>query len=478
MSEPSVSVQISSENAAAPATPRLRRVLGLWDLIFYGLVLIQPIAAVPLFGVAQQLSLGHAVTTVLIGAVPMLFTAISYGRMAALYPAAGSAYTYVGRGINPHAGFAAGWAMFLGYLVLPLINVIYVAVTIQREFPGISYVAGAAGFAALITGLNLAGIRWTARANQLLLVFMCGVIGIFLVLAVRYLLHNQGWGGLGSLQPIYNPHTFSFRTIGTATSFAALTYIGFDGLTTLAEDVHNPRRNVLLAIVAVVLLTALFSGTQCYLAQRVWPQYWTCSQPAGPGPCFPDPDTAFMDVCQRVGGMLLYHGMWIVLIVASFGSGLTGQVGAARILFGMGRDQVLPRKLFSYLNPRRNTPVVNIALIGVLSFVFALLLNRDGRGYEVGGEILNSGALMAFMGVNLAAFWQYYLRKQEGRDRRFLTDAAIPLFGFVSCLAIWLNLPALAMTVGAGWLLAGVGIAALKTRGFRTRPVMIDFSDS
>jgi putrescine importer len=477
MGERSATGEVNSQVTAAPAVPRLRRVLGLWDLVFYGLVLVQPIAAVPLFGVAQDLSLGHTVSTVLVGMVPMLLTAISYGRMAALYPAAGSAYTYVGRAITPHAGFLAGWAMFLGYLVLPLINVIYVAVTIQREFSGISYTVGAAGFAALITLLNLCGIRWTARANQLLLVSMCAVIGVFLALAVRYLFHAQGVGGLFSVEPFYNPQTFHLRTISTATAFAALTYIGFDGLTTLAEDAHNPRRNVLLAIVLVVVLTAVFSGTQVYLAQRVWPQYWPCDHPAAPGPCFPSRDTAFMDVCQRVGGMLLYHSMWVILIVASFGSGLTGQVGAARILFGMGRDGVLPRKLFSYLNPWRSTPVVNIALIGLLSFGFSLLLNRGGRGYELGGELLNSGALIAFMSVNLAAFWQFYVRGHGGRVRSLLTDALMPLFGFASCLAIWFSLPALVMAVAAGWLLAGLVIVALKTRGFRTRPVMIDFSE-
>src|SRR5437660_5468556 len=215
MSERSAPIEVNSHPAAAPAVPRLRRVLGLWDLVFYGVVLIQPIAVVPLFGVAQQLSLGHTVDTVLIGGVPMLLTAISYGRMAALYPAAGSAYTYVGRGINPHVGFLAGWAMFLGYLVLPLINVIYVAVTIQREFPQISYLTGAAGFAILITFLNLCGIRWTARANQLLLVAMCGVIGIFLLLAVRYLFHFQDCTGLRSFAPFYNPQSLRFRTIAS-----------------------------------------------------------------------------------------------------------------------------------------------------------------------------------------------------------------------------------------------------------------------
>src|SRR5437762_4147521 len=186
MSERSAPIEVNSHLAAAAGVPRLRRVLGLWDLVFYGVVLIQPIAVVPLFGVAQQLSLGHTVDTVLIGGVPMLLTAVSYGRMAALYPAAGSAYTYVGRALNPHAGFLAGWAMFLGYLVLPLINVIYVAVAIQREFPTVPYALGAAAYAGLITSLNLCGIRWTARSNQILLAAMSIVVSFFIILAIRY----------------------------------------------------------------------------------------------------------------------------------------------------------------------------------------------------------------------------------------------------------------------------------------------------
>ena len=113
-------VPLNAAVTIASAPPRLRRVLSLWDLILYGIVLIMPIAPVPLFGIVQKLSLGHAVTTILIGMVAMMLTAFSYGRMAALYPSAGSAYTYVGRGLNPHLGFLAGWAMFLDYLLVPL----------------------------------------------------------------------------------------------------------------------------------------------------------------------------------------------------------------------------------------------------------------------------------------------------------------------------------------------------------------------
>src|SRR3981189_2215096 len=123
----------SSESA--PPAPRLKRVLGLWDLIYYGIILISPIAVVPMFGEAQILSQGHAVTTLLAAMVAMTATAVSFGRMATVYPSAGSVYTYVSRGFNPYIGFVIGWAMFLEYLIQPLQNSLYAALTIQRLVP-------------------------------------------------------------------------------------------------------------------------------------------------------------------------------------------------------------------------------------------------------------------------------------------------------------------------------------------------------
>lgn len=442
------------------SAPRLRRVLSLGDLIFYGIVIIQPIAAVTLFGIAEQLSGGHVLDTVLIGMVPILLTAVSYGRLAALYPAAGSAYTYTAQAIHPFAGFVAGWAMLLGYICMPLINVIYGAVTLQREFPAFPYWLGALALALLITGLNLLGIRWTARANELMLAGMCAIIAIFGVMAVIYLYRHQGWTGLFSWQPFYNPRTFHFGALATATSFAALTYIGFDSVTTLAEDVHNPRRNVLVAVVLVVIITALLSGAQVYLGHQVWPDYAT----------YPNPETAFMDVYRRVGGVLLFHAMGLLLIVACFGAALSGQVAAARILFGMGRDGVLPA-VFSRLTPRRNTPAFSIILVGVVAFVPCGIIN-----FEKTAEILNSGALAAFMAVDLAAFWQFYVR--GGPKRRRLPDAAAPLAGLFSCLAIWLSLPRLALSIGILWLLIGVALAAFKARNLSSEAIATGLATS
>jgi len=452
-----------SAGNSSNAVPHLKRVLTLWDLIFYGIVVIMPIAAVPLFGVAQKLSNGHTVTTIMIAMVAMMLTAVSYGRMATLYPAAGSAYTYVGRGLNPHLGFLAGWAMFLDYLLIPLLNAIYVPLTLKRLIPGLPYVAGALIFVTLITLLNLWGIRSTARTNIILLVIMCAVIGVFIVLAVRFLYLGQGWGGLFSTQPFYDPRTFNFSAVATATSFAALTYIGFDGVTTLAEDVKNPKRNVLMATVLVCLFTGLFSGFQIYLAQRVWPDWQT----------FPNLETAFMDVTQRVGGPILFQALGLTLIVAGFGSALAGQVGAARLLFGMGRDNVLPRKFFAHLSPKRNTPSYNILLIGVLAFLGALVLN-----YEMCAEVLNFGAFLSFMGVNVATLWQFYVLGQPGRKRRSVVDLVLPGIGFLFCGWIWWHLPTPAKLIGGAWFLVGIVYTAVKTRGFRERPAMIDFTEA
>ena len=444
--------------ATPAAAPHLRRVLGLGDLIFVGIVIIQPIAAVTLYGIAERLSGGHTADTLLIGMVPFLLTAVSYGRLAALYPAAGSAYTYAAQTINPPAGFVAGWAMLLGYLCMPLINVIYSAVTLQREFPALPYMAAAFAVALLITALNLGGIRWTARSNELMLFGMLAVVAVFAVLAVRYLFHAQGWAGVISTHPFYNPRTFNLPAMATATSFAALTYIGFDSVTTLAEDVHNPRRNVLLAVVSVVVITALLSGGQVYLAHQVWPDYTT----------YPNAETAFMDVYRRVGGTLMFHAMGVVLIVACFASALGGQVAAARILYGMGRDGVLPRVL-ARLTSRKHTPAVAIIVIGVLAFVPSGIVN-----FEKTAEILNSGALAAYMAVNLAAFWQFYVR--GGEARRLLTDAVAPLGGLVSCLAIWLSLPHLALSIGALWLVGGVVLAVVKVRSMSAESLAGGFS--
>jgi putrescine importer len=432
-------------------------VLGLWDLVFYGIVLIQPIAAVGLFGIAQQLSHGHMVTTVLIAMFAMMLTAVSYGRMASVYPSAGSAYTFVSRGLHVNLGFMAGWAMILDYLILPIVSTVYAALTLTRIVPHVSYAIWVVLLVSLTTWLNLRGMRSTARSNIILLAAMSVVIAAYFYFSIHYLATTGGAHALFSLDPIYNRATFRWRDIMTATSFAALTYIGFDGVTTLAEDVRDPRKNVLIATVLVCAFTGVFSALQIYLAARVWPTYND----------FPNVETAFLDVCGRAGGPWLFQAMAVTLFVACVGSTLTGQVGAARLLYGMGRDGVLPRNTFGRLNERTNAPSFNIVLVGVLTLVGCFTLS-----YEHSAEVLNFGAFLAFMGVNAAVIKTFYI---DGGRRNLLLNVLAPLLGLLFCAGIWLSLPNLAKWIGGAWVLLGVVYLAVLTRGFRKLPAQMRF---
>ncbi len=443
---------------AAEGRPITPKRLTMGDLIIYGIVLIQPIAPVGIFGIANVISKGHVSTSILIAMAAMMITAFSYGRLAALYPSAGSAYTYVGRAFNPVAGFFVGWAMFLDYLIIPIISILYAALTLQRLLPAVPYWLWAGLLTAGVTLLNLAGISSLARANKALLAFMTLVIAAFAVLSVRFLFTRSGWGGVLSIQPFYDPATFDMRAIMTATSLAALTYIGFDGVTTLAEDVENPRRTIPAATVLVCLLTGIFSTVEVYLAQRVWPDYRT----------FPNLETAFLDVTRVVGGNLLFQAIGVVLVVACVGTALTGQAAAARLLYGMGRDEVLPGRLFGRWNARRRQPSWNICWIGAAALLGALLAS-----YQRTAELLNFGAFLAFMGVNLAAMRTFW----RAVPRRLLANFVVPLGGFLFCLAIWWNLSRPAQIAGAVWFAIGFMQIAIKTHGFQRPVAKIEFKE-
>ena len=436
---------------------KLHRVLSLRDLIFYGIVAVTPSAPATVFGLAETKSRGHVVLTILGAMVAMVLTAISYGRMAAVYPSAGSAYAYVSRGIHPYVGFFAGWAMLLDYVFIPLFCVIYGTLALQRALPWMPFSVGALLFAGGITILNLRGIRYTARANEVMLLFMFGVLISFIVLATKFLVARHGMWGLFSVQPFYNRATFNAGDVASATSFAALTYLGFDAVTTLAEDVQNPRRNVLLAAVSVCLFTGVFGGLLVYLAHLAWPDYTS----------FANVETAFIDVTGRVGGPWLFQAMAILLVIANIGAGLTSQVGAARLLFGMGRENVIPRRIFARLHPVRNTPWINILLLGILAFCGAQVMS-----YELTAELLNFGAFLGFMGVNAAVIWHFWIRGTHARNP--LLDLIVPALGFLFCAVIWVGLSRPAKIAGSIWLVVGIFVLAAHTRQFREPMVMTD----
>ena len=433
---------------------RLRRTLTLRDLILYGVIVVQPVAPMSVYGVLSERSHGHVVTTILIAMVAMLFTAISYGRMARVYPSAGSAFTYVGQEINPALGYVTGWGMVMDYLLNPMICIIWCSQQAHVFAPQVPYWCWAILIAAIFTGLNIRGIKTSAHVNTGLAAGMGAVIAIFFVVAARYIFSHGHGGAEFFLQPFYDPKTWNTEAILGGTSIAVLTYIGFDGISTLSEEVENPRRNILLATVLTCVVIGVLSSLEVYAAQLIWP----ASQ------VFPNVDTAFVHVAARA-----WHPMFaivgITLLVANFGSGMGAQLGAARLLYGMGRSEALPKSFFGRVDPQRHVPRNNVIFVGVVALIGAFAMS-----YELGAEMLNFGALIAFMGVNAAAFIHYFVRGKEKK----LTHFFPPVLGFCICLLLWLSLSRTAIVAGAIWMAVGISFGAWKTQGFRKNLINFD----
>jgi putrescine importer len=437
--------------------PQLRRALGLWDLILYGLMVIQPTAPMPVYGVMSMRSHGYAVITVLLAMLAMLFTAISYGRMASAYPSAGSAFTYVGREIHPALGYITGWCMVMDYVLNPLICTILCSKFAMNFFPGVPYALWVVAFVVLFTFLNTQGIETSARINSSLVAVMGVVILLFLAAAARYVYAAPHDGIAFFTRPFFDPKTFSVRAIMGGTSLAVLTYIGFDGISTLSEEAKNPRRNILLATVLVCLLTGALAFIQVYAAQLVWPGVQN----------FPDVDTAFVFVAGRAGGRWLFTVINVTLLVATVGSALGAQLGAARLLYGMGRSGALPRSVFGAIEPEKRIPRNNVLLVGAIALIGAMILS-----FERGVELLNFGALLAFMGVNSAALIRFYFREAHKRWFNFIS----PVLGFLICMLLWLSLSWHAKLLGVGWMVVGLAYGAYNTRGFKRELVSFEIS--
>jgi len=379
----------------------------------------------------------------------MFFTAISYGKMARVYPSAGSAYTYVGQEIHAGLGYLTGWAMVMDYILNPLICTIICSKLTQNILPEIPYWALAIFYAVFFSVMNLGGVKTSARINEVLAAGMTVVVVIFFAFVIRFVLGYHQRGPNFFTEPFYNPATFNLSAIGRGTSLAVLTYIGFDGISTFSEEVENPRRNIMLATVLVCVVAGVLSAAEVYAAQLVW----------GSKPFPADKvESAFPIVAQQIGGFFLFHLLNFTVLIANIGSGIASQLAAARLLYGMGRNDAIPKSFFGKIEEKRRIPANNVLLIGAVALLGSFLFT-----YERGAELLNFGAFIAFMGVNAAAFVHYYLRAKEKK----LGNLLMPLIGFVVCGVIWWSLSPPAKIAGTIWLALGVAYGVWKTSGFR-----------
>ena len=449
-------------NEGASQTITIKRVLTRWDLILYGLVILTPTAPYPVYGIIQQVSRGHAALSYIVAMVAMLFTAVSYGRMAAAYPSAGSTYTFVQRTLSPFVGFLAGWAMILDYFLIPLESVIYAALTAARLLPAIPYFLWVLLFTAVITLINVRGIRLMTRANTVIMAVMTVCAVVFVVLAAWQVVTQDGIGGLLSVRGLLQPRTFALQPVMLGAPIATVSYIGFDAISTLAEDTLHPKRDIGFATVLVCILQTVICVVTVYLAALVWPDYSS----------FPDTDTAILDVGQRVGGPMMFGLLTFVLLVAGVASALTGQAGASRLLYAMGRDGVISRSLFAYLHPRYATPTRAVYIISLVSLAGAL-----GLRFQIAVELLNFGAFAGFVLVNLSVIQHYFVHLNQRRGRAFLYNLIFPLLGASVCAYVWMSLTTKAKVVGSLWLLVGAIYLGITTGGFKRKLTPFQFDE-
>jgi amino acid transporter len=404
-------------------------------LIFFGLIVIQPTAPMTMYGVVSQEARGHVVTTILFAMVAMSLTAVSYGRMARVYPSAGSAYAYVAGEFGSAAGTLVGWAILLDYLLNPLICVIWCSGAAANFLPMIPVWLWKLLFALLFTGLNLRAIQASARLNRWLTIALCAVVGVLMLEFCAYIFVHGSLTPAGLMKPFYDGSSFSLKAVSTGTSIAALTYIGFDSISTLSEEAINPYRDVMRSTVLTCLLTGVLAAVEVYTAQLVWPEYWH----------YPNVDTAYVFVAGKAGGAAMFNLINTALLVATIGSGTAAMLGGARLLYGMATQGALPR-FFTFVSSSTNIPSRNVLLCGALALAGAWTMS-----YQLGAELLNFGAFLAFAGVNVSSFRHYWWK---GRDRTW-SQALIPICGLAVCLYIWLSLRPQAKIAGLIWITIG-----------------------
>jgi amino acid transporter len=438
-------------------TPALKRTLGLSGVVIIGIAWVTPLIVLATIGIIAQLSNGAAPTAYLITLVAMLFTAYSYGRMASVhYRTAGSAYTYVGKEMGPRLGFLTGWLILLDYFFIPLVVWLIGAAYLSAQFPGVPTAVWIVAFILITTALNIIGIRVTAQANYLLVAFQLLVLGIFVALSIGYFIAEDTGASLAS--PFVNQN-ITLSALAAGAAVAAYSFIGFDGLTLLTEETHDPHRTIPRAMIIVVLFFGALFVSVSYFAQLVHP-----------GGTFEDVNSAALELAREIGGNLFSAFLLAGLIIGQFASGLAIQAGASRLLFAMGRDGALPRGL-SYVLPRLRTPAVSITLIGITG-LGALFLD-----VTTSTSFINFGAFSAFILVNLSVIAHFLRQRPQRGIGAVLLWLAIPLAGAIVDFYLLLNLDGRAKLIGVAWLVIGVVWLAWLTRGFREAPPQMSIDE-
>ncbi|EJN29702.1 APC family permease [Pseudomonas sp. GM80] len=417
----------------------LKRSLTLTDLVVYGMIFMIPIAPFGVYGYVNAEAPGMVPLAYIIGMVAMLFTALSYGSMAKAFPIAGSVYSYAQRGLNQHVGFIAGWLMLLDYLLIPPLLYVYAAMALNHLYPDIPKVGFILAFLVSATFVNLRGITFTARMNIIFLLAQLVVLGIFLFYAWTAL-HNGGGHGELTLAPLYNPETFNFALLMQAVSIAVLSFLGFDAISTLAEEIKgDPGKSVGKAALITLLVMGVIFVAQTWIATDL---------AAGMG--FTSADTAFYEIAEIAAGSWLATLTGVATALAwGVAVAITSQAAVSRLLFGMARDGKLP-KVLAKVHPKHNTPYLSIYLVAVLSLLICYLFINS---VDTLTSLVNFGALSGFMLLHLTVINYYWRRQKSGKVVRHLI---CPVIGFIIVAAIMYNMGVDAQKLGLIWIALGL----------------------
>lgn len=438
----------AGEGEDAERGAALARSLGYWDLVLYGLAYIAPFAPLSTLGFVWNASAGLIVLAYLLGGVCMYFTAKSYALMTEMLPTAGSVYGFARVCLGPFAGFMAGWMILLDYLLIPSFVYVLIAVALETLLPGIDRAYWILLLVGLTTAVNWYGITVTSRANFAAVTMQTGVLLGFMALCGAALYHGKGTGGL-TLAPLYDPTRFDAQRIFSATSICIMSFLGFDAVSTLAEEVRDRDRRVVgRAIIAVLVLSASFFVLLTWVLGNLLP-----------GIRIRDPAAAVYELATWATGPWSAAALaWTYAIVVGLSNALPMQVGVARVVFAMGRDRQLP-KAFARIHPRYRTPWVGMLVTATLSLIVALLMKQR---LDDLASIVNFGALSGFLCLHVAVLKRFAFAE---RSRRWFLHWMVPILGIAVVLAVFLGMSTLATRTGLTWLALGLVYgAALKAR--------------
>ncbi|CAM3784296.1 Putrescine importer PuuP [Pseudomonas reidholzensis] len=439
---------------STPGNGQMRKSLRLWHVVIIGLAYLTPMTVFDTFGIVSGITAGHVPSAYILALLGVLFTAISYGTLVRRFPQSGSAYTYTQRAINPHVGFLVGWSSLLDYLLLPMVNALLAKLYLSAMFPEVPQWIWVAGFVTLISLVNMRSINLVAHFNALFVAVQVAIIAVFIYLCMRGLDHGEGLGTAWSLTPFVDPQT-QFSALAAGATILCFSFLGFDAVTCLSEETRDPAKTIPRAI----FLTALIGGLVFILVSYFIQAYFPTMQR------FHDQEAALPEIALYVGGKLFQSVFIACTVINTIASGLASQTSVSRLLYVMGRDGVIPSRVFARLHARYKTPVLNIAVVGLvaLSAIFFDLVTAT--------SVINFGALVAFSFVNLSVINHCYLREKRNKGlANTLKYLVLPTIGFCIIVSLWLDLNAHSLLFGGAWALLGLIYLGWMTKAFRVAP--------